>query len=279
MAVFPDPLDLFYPSCQSWTKSVLHEPSQEFLGDLVRVVTLVQGPHRIEDIYRLFAVEIPDSPAVRRHLLQEFRQRTFLELLHETGSEYRLDWSRKDHSFCLWYRHRDARRDITRDLAFVRANTLPLFPGTVIRNSTIHGFGLFTLVAHSAGEWLGDPLPGQILTPDQYDLLRVRLSHHLGRLRHFFFTEWNALSGHRLLVRPLRTTYSFINHASQPNLELVTQDPDRLRLRTRQAIPAQTELTLDYRQESLPLNYFENPQACYLLPAECPGIEAVSDLS
>lgn len=273
MAVFPDPLDCFYPSCVRWMESAVQQHPQEYLGDLVRVRTLIQGRHHVGDIFQLFASECPDSAADRFRLLQQFRQQTFLDLLLETQSEYRLDWSREDDSFCLWYRHRDSRRDITRDLAFVRHTTLPLFPGTVIRNSTVHGFGLFTVVPHPAGEWLGDPLPGQILTLDEYDLLRVHLSHHLGRLRHFFFTEWNALSDERFLVRSLRTSYSYINHAASPNLELIRGTGDALRLRTFQAIPANTELTLDYRNEPLPLNYFEHPRSCYLIPARCEGLD------
>lgn len=272
MPVFPDPLDCFYPSVLSWTKSALRQHPVEYLGDLIRIRTLVPGLHGVRDIYALFTSEVPDTEAERLSLLQQFRQQTFLALLQETQAEYRLDWSREDHSFCLWYRHRDRHRDPIRDLSFVQLTTLPLFPETEIRDSHIHGFGLFTRQPYPADVFLGGPLDGQVLTFEEYDPLRVHLSHHLGRLRHFFFTEWNVLSGQRFLVRPLRTSYSFINHSGQPNLGLIREANDVLRLRTLRPIPAQAEFTLDYRQEPLPHNYFENPQALYLRPAYCEGL-------
>jgi len=77
------------------------------------------------------------------------------------------------------------------------------------------------------------------------------------------FNEWNALTPDVLLVRPLRTKYSFINHSRVPNCKIVNV-ANRLQVRTMADIPCSEELTLDYRLEPLPPEYESGPGAKYL---------------
>ena len=73
--------------------------------------------------------------------------------------------------------------------------------------SPIQGTGLFTLRARRAGELLC-VLDGQRVDLDQFpEVLEL---------------EWNALSERELLVRPLRTSYGYINHSRAPNLLIET---------------------------------------------------------
>jgi len=149
----------------------------------------------------------------------------------------------------------------------VRNNTKSLFDGAEIRNSPVHGFGLFALRKWSAGEVPCNRLDGQILSYDEYEQLQLRLAPALGRLRHFFFTEWNALPGDMLLARPFRTYYSYINHSPEPNLKIASDD-GRLSLVVIRDIGKDEEFTLDYRLEPLPRGYFETPYSGYLTPVD-----------
>ncbi|EGQ63713.1 hypothetical protein GGI1_21152 [Acidithiobacillus sp. GGI-221] len=193
------------------------------------------------------------------------------EMLALTGEEYRVDWSRQDSAFCLWYRDRDHSRDATRDLLFVRTNTKALFCGAEIRNSPVHGFGLFASRKWSAGEVPCDRMDGQILSHDEYEQLQMRMAPALGRMRNFFFMEWNALPGNMLLARPFRTSYSYINHSPEPNLKvafdgLAPCKGASLSLVVLRDIQPDEEFTLDYRLEPLPRGYFETPYSGYLTP-------------
>jgi hypothetical protein len=100
--------------------------------------------------------------------------------------------------------------------------------------STIQGTGLFTLRPRRTGELLC-VLDGQ----------RIQIEHFPELLD----LEWNALTERELLVRPLRTSYGYINHSSTPNLAI---EPDGVRLVATQDIEAGAELTLDYFAPPVP---------------------------
>jgi hypothetical protein len=70
--------------------------------------------------------------------------------------------------------------------------------------------------------------------------------------------EWNALSPSQLLVRPLRTSYGYINHSTGPNLEV---DQRGLYLRALRVIAAGEELTMDYFAQPVPPEYLTSVEA------------------
>lgn len=122
--------------------------------------------------------------------------------------------------------------------------------GTQIRPSTIHGMGLFATSDLDAGLLLCT-LDGQIV---EWDLYKQNPS----------VLEWNSLDGVRLLLRPVRTKYSYINHSRVPNCEVVGLSGDRVCVRTTRAIKTSEELLLDYRKETLPAEYLSGHGATYL---------------
>lgn len=118
---------------------------------------------------------------------------------------------------------------------------------STISESPIHHLGLFATEAIVPGEVLGF-LDGQVVS--------WRLQQKYG-----LSYEWNALSDEILLVRPYRTKYSYINHSREPNLELASEP---LRVVALRKIQRGEELTLDYRGESLPLDYLEGHGKSFL---------------
>lgn len=113
-----------------------------------------------------------------------------------------------------------------------------------LRPSTIAGRGLFTLRARAADEILG-VLDGQLVDPRQHPQVMEEL-------------EWNALSPTLLLVRPLRTSYGYINHSTEPNV--IIDDRGRL-MRTARAIAAGEEFTMDYFAQPVPDAYLASAEA------------------
>ncbi len=73
--------------------------------------------------------------------------------------------------------------------------------------------------------------------------------------------EWNALPHELLLVRPVRTKYSYINHSRVPNVE-IQYTP--IRVVSLRQIKQGEELFLDYRKEPLPKAYLSGHGADYL---------------
>lgn len=130
-------------------------------------------------------------------------------------------------------------------------NNIPL---GVIKISVIHGYGLFARQDIHVGSHLAD-LDGQIVP------WRLYKSHH--NLAKEASGEWNALAGKMLLVRPMRTKYSFINHSRRPNCAVVNRN-DSLLVQAIAYIPRGAELTLDYRCEPLPKEYLSGVGAQYL---------------
>lgn len=118
---------------------------------------------------------------------------------------------------------------------------------TEVRPSEVHGRGLFATAGRAAGTLLGT-LDGQVVDPDVApDALDA--------------LEWNALSPTALLVRPLRTSYGFMNHSADPN---VAVDPDGRGLRASRTIEVGDELTVDYLAQPVPPAYLSSPEVARL---------------
>jgi hypothetical protein len=113
--------------------------------------------------------------------------------------------------------------------------------------SAIHGRGVFTTRPRA---------PGELLTMLDGQLVSAGCSEHV-----LWELEWNAVSATLLLVRALRTTYGFINHALEANL---TIGPDRRTLRSSRAVQAGEELTLNYLEQPLPPAYLNDRRSAYL---------------
>lgn len=265
--------ELFLPQATQGAYRARTNPHGEALSDMYRLQTLVPGPsdkRQAKAILEFFGIspESLDGDHGRERfweLMSSIRQQVFQQMFLATGEEYRVDWSRQDHAFCLWYRHRDTRREATRDLAFVRQHTLANLAGTAIQEGHIHGFGLFATEDLPSGHCLGR-LDGQEIHYDVYERLHYQLGQGLGRLRTHFFMEWNAISENMLLARPFRTYYSYINHSRDPNLKLILKatKPIHLEIHTTRYIPQGSELYLDYTEEKLPLSYFQQQTGHYL---------------
>ncbi|MCF7924661.1 MAG: SET domain-containing protein [Candidatus Izimaplasma sp.] len=127
---------------------------------------------------------------------------------------------------------------------------------TYIQASGIDGEGLFSNAIINKGEILCQ-LDGQKMSWDFFD----RLKQLYDKNDDFLFGEWNALDKDTLLVRAIRTKYSYINHSRDPNLKLLYNP---LRIISLNKIPKNTELTLDYRKEPLRKEYIERHGKYYL---------------
>jgi uncharacterized protein len=118
--------------------------------------------------------------------------------------------------------------------------------------SATHGTGLFSTRSRRPGE-LVCTLDGQRISLDQFpEVLDL---------------EWNALSDRVLLVRPLRTSYGYINHSDTPSLAI---EPGGVRLVTMRAIEAGEELTLDYFAPPVPPEFLDSPEAASLRATRVP---------
>lgn len=124
---------------------------------------------------------------------------------------------------------------------------LPTIEAAELRPSRISGQGLFTLRPRKAGELLCR-LDGQIVDPRHFPKVMEEL-------------EWNALSPTALLVRPLRTSYGYINHSLTPN---VVVSPDGLQLLTCRSLEAGEEFTMDYFSQPVPQAYLESAEGLRL---------------
>jgi len=122
---------------------------------------------------------------------------------------------------------------------------------TYVERSAVHGFGLHAGRALAAGERLG-VLDGQLVDRSSFERMVSRQPFSgYGR---YLFEEWNAISADRLLVRPLRSKYGFINHSRTPNLQ-ITRHASSLCVDVLADVGADEELFLDYRAEPLGEEY------------------------
>lgn len=230
--------------------------NKEYLGDMLRTQTIVdedsvRHPYRILDFFGVKSEGLTRDRAWS--MVDTIRQQVFLRLLAETGQEYRLDWSRDDRAFCFFYRARDIDRDRTRDLGFVRKNTVPVIASAELRDSQVHGFGLFATRPVPKGMVMAT-LDGQRMAGEVYDGIRHRMRSVAESFWNYFLSDWNALPGGDVLVRAARTNYSYINHASRPNLHVRYRD-GRIEVVAGEGIEADTELFRNYRDEPLPASY------------------------
>ncbi|MCT7586689.1 SET domain-containing protein-lysine N-methyltransferase [Aliarcobacter butzleri] len=150
--------------------------------------------------------------------------------------------------------------DISKDLDFIINNTIDNINFSYIKKSKIHGFGLFSRINIHENTILGN-LDGQVISWEKYDDLERNISNDIIKYKNYFFMEWNALNTKTLLVRSLRTKYSYINHSYTPNLKI---EYNPIRIITLRKIKKDEELTLDYTKEPLKENYFNNHGKTYL---------------
>jgi SET domain-containing protein len=120
-------------------------------------------------------------------------------------------------------------------------------PDTYVAPSPKQGRGLHTRRPWAKNETLCI-LDGQVVEAHRYPVLLTEM-------------EWNALPDERLLVRPLRTSYGFINHSFEPNVEI---GPDYRTIRALRAIAAGEELTLDYAAQPVPKGYLERDDTGFM---------------
>ena len=147
---------------------------------------------------------------------------------------------------------------VTADLYFINKNVIDNIKFTYIAESKIHGFGLFADKNLGSGTILCF-LDGQVINWDHYDEMTRTIN--LGKYQDYIFMEWNALDTNTLLVRAFRTKYSYINHSSEPNVE-VKYNP--IRIETIREIREGDEILIDYNKETLNQSYLDNQEKNFL---------------
>ena len=120
-------------------------------------------------------------------------------------------------------------------------------PDTYVAPSGTQGQGLYSRRAWAKDEILC-VLDGQVVEANRYPVLLTEM-------------EWNALPDEMLLVRPLRTSYGFINHSADPNTEI---DADYRTIRAVRTIAAGEEITLDYAAQPVPQGYLERDDTDFM---------------
>lgn len=150
--------------------------------------------------------------------------------------------------------------EATKNIDFVRSHTLDSIENTQILESNIHGFGLVATKLISKGHCLCE-LDGQVIDKSKYDETEAMLTPLIPQYMKFFFMECNYLEDDKLLVRNIRTKYSYINHSRTPNTEIKLNP---MRLVAIQDISKGTELTIDYRNEPLSEAYLARPDKQFL---------------
>jgi hypothetical protein len=136
------------------------------------------------------------------------------------------------------------------------ASCIDTIPGSIVAESPIHGRGLFTVRAWSAGEVIAT-LDGQVVDVTRHPAVIDAL-------------EWNALTTELLLVRPIRTSYGYINHSIHPNVDI---DDDGRTMRARHDIAAGRELTIDYFAQPVPEAYLTSAEGLLLRASRAPATE------
>ncbi|WP_215842076.1 SET domain-containing protein [Acidithiobacillus montserratensis] len=143
-----------------------------------------------------------------------------------------------------------------------------LEPWLRIGPSPVHGFGAFANSSLPAGATIVH-LDGQVLTIGDIAKLTQTLRHGIDdHLLNYFFMEWNFIpipeNRNRVLARPFRTVYSYLNHSRDPNCKVAGSYPGTFRVETIRDVSAQEELFLNYLEEEIPHWYLNGHGASYL---------------
>ena len=140
----------------------------------------------------------------------------------------------------------------------IKKITLDNIDDTEIRESKIHGYGLFALRDFNEGEAIC-ALDGQVMPWSKYAELEKELKGKIGELSDYIFMEWNCIRPDALLVRPFRTKYSYINHSRKKrNLKLKKIRDGCILIVVEEYVAKGGELLLDYNDEPLSEEYIKN---------------------
>jgi len=135
------------------------------------------------------------------------------------------------------------KEDIEEKLSYVAKSTVDNIKSTIIAKSQIHGFGLWSVESILPDTVISEALDGQVVEYEFYKKFYMEQND--------LFLEWNCISKDKLLIRPFRTKYSFINHSKNPNCE-VREIDGALRVISIKEIKQGEELTLNYLNEPIP---------------------------
>jgi len=136
-------------------------------------------------------------------------------------------------------------KKFTNRLKAVPQNIIDNISNTYVSHSSVHGFGLFASKDIKADKKIGK-IDGQLI--DRKHIHHFRKSNKI-----YGYNEWTAISEDKLLARPFRTKYGYINHSRLPNVKL-----DGFNIVTIREIQKDEEIFIDYRQEHLGKNYMES---------------------
>jgi len=125
------------------------------------------------------------------------------------------------------------------------APCIQTIPDTSVGSSPTQGRGLFAKRGWPEGYILGQ-LDGQVVSVAQYSAV--------GTL------EWNGLTPELLPVRPIRTSYGFMNHSTNPNVTIEGGNT----MRACRPIAPGDELLIDYFATPVPDAYLASPEAAVL---------------
>jgi len=121
-------------------------------------------------------------------------------------------------------------------------------PTLIVKNSPIHGRGLFSREGFNGGDVItdlyGDIVSQKDIKPHKYPL-----------------GAWNAICEGFYLVRKDRGLCDFVNHSKNPNAAI---DFATLEIKALTDIEVGEEVTIDYRREKLPSSYIDEEGSRYL---------------
>lgn len=150
--------------------------------------------------------------------------------------------------------------DITTNIDFVKLHTIDNIKHTEIRDSKLHGFGLFAMQSFFKDSILTH-LDGQIVDNIKYKEIIKSLSSDIGKYKNYFLMECNILDKNTYLVRAFRTKYSYINHSRKPNVKIIKYP---LRIIVIKDISVNDEIVIDYRMEDLSEEYLNRDDKKFL---------------
>lgn len=260
-----------YRDALNWVIQAESSQDPEMMGDMMAIQNIVdlkpsdtRYPFKILDYFGVRYDPVVIGGRVWE-VVGDISHQLFTQMLALTGDEYRLDQSRETGHFILWYRSRSPGKNAMSDLGFAREHSIETISNSEIRDSSVHGLGLFSAKGYPANFMICE-LDGSWIDFDDYERISSRIAPGIGRFKDYFFMEWNYHHG-KILARYIRTSYGFINHSTSPNLEIRntgTIGRPALSVHTIQPIKPNEELFLDYRKEDLPRGYLKNPSRQYL---------------